>query len=87
MSGNGGTSLEKHAWNLKRKQKYKTSERTKDEKLKLQPNNIKYIIVKSEKERINIINEILRIFEKEENDCINLLISKVCSSEQMKEDY
>ncbi len=65
----------------------KLSERTKDEKLKLQPNNIKYIIVKSEKERINIINEILRIFEKEENDCINLLISKVCSSEQMKEDY
>ena len=63
------------------------SKLTKDQKLKLEPNAIEYIIVELEEERTKIIQEIQRIFKDKESNCINTLISKVCSSEQMKEDY
>lgn len=63
------------------------SELTKDKKLKLEPDGIAYIIVEQEEERTKIIQEIQRVFKDKESECINWLISQVCSSEQMKEDY
>lgn len=63
------------------------SELTKGKKIKLEAKDIKYIFIEKEKERIKIINEIQKIFREEGKDATDLLTSKVCSAEQMKEDF
>lgn len=60
---------------------------TVNKKLKLTPNDIEYIFVKEEKERVKMIEEIRRIFRSKDNEVIDLLVSKVSSSEQRSKDF
>jgi len=56
-------------------------------KLGFEPKNIKYIIVKREKERLEIFDEIQRIKWKYSESDRKILATRIISMEQIKEDY
>ena len=63
------------------------SKLTESQKLELTPKDIEYIFIKEESEREAIIKEIRRIYQGSELGTVDVLISRVTSSEQMKNDF
>lgn len=56
-------------------------------KLSFEPRDIKYIVIKSETERLKIIEAIRDAKYKYPNEIVTVLSSRVLSSEQIKEDF
>lgn len=63
------------------------NEKLKNAKLHFQPDDINYIIIKEESERLDMINEISWIKEKYDDNTRRILLSKVISAEQIHQDF
>ena len=55
--------------------------------LKLEPQNIEYIFIDNEGERLQLIKNIERIYNKYSADDLKVLTSKIISNEQMTKDF
>jgi len=60
---------------------------TQNYKLKLEPKNIEYIFIDNEGERLQLIKNIERIYNKYSADDLKVLTSKIISNEQMTKDF
>jgi len=56
-------------------------------KLKFEPNDINYIIIQREDERLDLIQEIERIKQKYDDDTKKVLISKILTAERISSDF
>lgn len=63
------------------------NEKLKNAKLSFQPNDINYIIIKEESERLYLINEIDAIKGKFSHDTRRILLSKIITAEQILQDF
>ena len=63
------------------------NEKLKNAKLHFQPNDINYIIIKEESERLDLINKIGCIKEKYDDNTRRVLLSKIISAEQISQDF
>ena len=65
----------------------KENEKLKNAKLHFQPNDINYIIIKEESERLDLISAISWIKEKYDDNTRKVLLSKIISAEQISHDF
>lgn len=63
------------------------NEKLKKAKLSFQPKDINYIIIKEESERLNLINEIGWIKGKYDENTRRILLSKIITAEQIRQDF
>ena len=63
------------------------NEKLKKSKLRFEPNDINYIIIKDESERLDLINRIDRIKEKYDHDTKRVLLSKIITAMQISQDF
>ena len=84
----GRTSILGKANFLDIKSRQKETEKLKDKKLSFEPNDIKYIIVEKEKEILPIVKKIRDIKgDKYSMKDIDILVTRIISMEQIKEDF
>jgi len=62
------------------------NDKLKKSKLKFEPDDINYIIIKDESERLDLIKKIDRIKEKYEHDTKSVLLSKIITAKQISQD-
>ncbi len=63
------------------------NKKLKKARLHFEPNDINYIIIKEESERLDLINEISRIKKRFDGNTIRILQSKIISAEQICQDF
>lgn len=63
------------------------NEKLKKAKLSFRPEDINYIIIKEESERLDLIKEIGWIKEKYDDNTRRILLSKIISAEQISQDF
>ena len=65
----------------------KENNKLKKAKLRFEPNDINYIIINDESERLDLINRIDRIKEKYDHDTKRVLLSKIITAVQISQDF
>ncbi len=63
------------------------NEKLKNAKLSFEPDDINYIIIKEESERLELIKQISRIKEKYDDDIKSVLSSKIITAMQISQDF